>query len=408
MIPLRYELFPGLQNRIENSPILQFDNFLLLNSGNDWSSTLFRDSLMQSLVSHTKLDTMAYRPVVVFLNGEYWGIYNMRQRLDEYYLASTYHLDPDQVVILRYYHDLFRGNLEDKDHYRAMLKFIGENDLKDQQTYETIQTQMDTDNFIDYIASEIYFANTDWPLNNIRYWRYKTEAYNPDALPGQDGRWRWMLFDTDAGFGLLDKNGMYDHNTLELAEDPVTSIGFIFSSLLKNEAFKFQFINTLADHLNTSFEEQRVLDRIDQMQDELKPQMEEQIRRWRTMDDSIHVWEENVENLREFARIRPDILRQQIIKRFGLPGTATLTLQTDSSKGHIQVNSISITRDTPGVVDPANWRGIYFQDVPVNITAVPGPGYQFSGWGGVDQDQSSITLNLKEDLTLRANFTALP
>ena len=248
----QYELFPGLQNKTDNQPILEFENFLLLNSGNDWPYTLFRDSLMQSLVSHTGLDTMAYRPVVVFLNGEYWGIYNMRQRLDEYYLASTYQLDPDKVVILRYYQDLFRGLPGDNNPYRAMLKFIGDNDVSEKQNYDYIKTLMDTDNFIDYQASEIYFANTDWPLNNIRYWRYKTDTYNPDALPGQDGRWRWMLFDTDSGFGLLDKNGLYDHNTLEVAEDPVTSIGFLLSSLLENEEFKIQFINTIADHLNTS------------------------------------------------------------------------------------------------------------------------------------------------------------
>ena len=332
----------------------------------------------------------------------------MRQRLDENYLASKYQLDPNQVVILRYYQDLFRGEPGDNDHYRALLKFVEDNDVSDQQNYETVQTLMDTDNFIDYQAAEIYFANTDWPLNNIRYWRYKTEEYNPDALPGQDGRWRWMLFDTDAGFGLLDKNRSYDHNTFKEAEDPVTSIGFLFSSLLENEAFKFQFINTFADHLNTSFDEQRVLDRIDQIQNELQPQMEEHIRRWRTMDDSIDVWKQNVEKLREFARIRPNVVRQQIIERFNLPGIATLILQTDSEKGYIQVNSIPITADTPGVIDTGNWSGIYFMDVPVQITAIPKPGYQFTGWEGLEQDQASLILNLKEDVTLRANFTALP
>ena len=144
------------------------------------------------------------------------------------------------------------------------------------------------------------------------------------------------------------------------------------------------------------------------MQDELQPQMEEHIRRWRTMDDSIDVWAENVENLRKFARIRPDIVRQQIIERFGLPGTATLTLQTDPEKGYLQINSIPITADTPGVVDPGKWSGVYFKDVPVQITAVPYPGYQFTGWEGTDQDQASIALNLDKDMTLRSNFTSLP
>ncbi len=197
-----YELFPGLTNRIDGQSIQQFDNFILRNSGNDWDHAFLRDALMQSLVSHTSLDTQAYRPVIVFLNGEYWGIHDLRQRLDEYYLASTYQVDPGQVVILESDQQIFHGNPGDEDHYTAMLEFIKENHLEDDENYETIQTFIDVENFTDYLISEIFYANTDWPHNNVRYWRLKTDGYEPGSPPGHDGRWRWMLFDLDLGFGL--------------------------------------------------------------------------------------------------------------------------------------------------------------------------------------------------------------
>ena len=377
-----YELFPGINNRINNQPIQEFENFILRNSGNDWHLAFMRDALMQNLVKHTALDTMGYRPVIVFINGEYWGIHDLRQRLDENYLASAYLVDTTDVGILEYDGLTLIGSPDEMNDYTTMLDFIDDHDLHDQKNYEYIQTKVDVDNFIDYTTSEIYSANADWPHNNIKFWRLKTGQYNPEALPGQDGRWRWMLFDTDLGFGLNKGHGSYLHRTLDIAS-AYDNKGFLLSSLLKNEEFRIKFINRTADHLNTSFKEERVLDTIDTMQSVLQPDIEEHIRRWRSLGDSVSAWEENVNVLREFAINRPDYMRQHFIEHFGLPGTATLTVQTDSNMGYIQVNSIAITPDTPGVVDPGNWSGIYFQGVPIQVTAIPNPGYKFSGWEGL-------------------------
>ena len=150
-----YELFPGVENRVSEQPIVDYKNFILRNSGNDWHRTLFRDALMHSLVSHTAIDTQAYRPVIVFINGEYWGIHNLRQRIDEYYLSSKYGIDPDQITIMKArinkYYDgqgIFRGQPEDESHYNDMLEFLAGVDIRDQNNFETINTMMDIDNFI--------------------------------------------------------------------------------------------------------------------------------------------------------------------------------------------------------------------------------------------------------------------
>jgi len=406
-IDFSYELFPGLSNRADNLTITQFNNFLLQNFGNDWLKALIRDPLMHDLVSHTSIDTQAYRPVIVFINGEYWGIHNLRQRVDEYYLSETYQIDPGKVVILDDDQVLVRGNPGDDVSYKSMLDLIQDNDIRKENIYAQVNNQMDIDNFINYQVAEIYSANTDWPDSNLRYWRFKTDSPNLNAAPGMDGRWRWILFDVDHGFGYEDQYDSYEHRTLEVAEQ-IEYDGFLFSSLLKNEAFQIQFINSMADHLNTSFREERVVERINQMHALLQPVVEEHIHRWRTMGDSFYVWEQNVGDLREFALKRPDQIRRQLIERFGLLGLAELAVETDSTKGYIRINSIDITEDTPGVNNPDSWSGIYFMGNLIQVSAVPLPGFRFSRWEGIHQTDSSFTTELTGDLTLKAIFLESP
>ena len=407
-----YDFFPGLRDAVFSEKIQTFKTLLLRNSGNDWGFTLIRDAMMQALISHTSLDTQAYRPVIVFLNGEYWGIHNLRESMDEHYLSSKYLLDTDNIVILENNAEIQFGKAGDDAPYQALLDFIKTNDMTNALTYNQIATQMDVENYIDYLVTEIYIMNSDWPHNNIKFWRHKTDAYQPDAPYGHDGRWRWIVFDTDSGFGLNTalREEEYDDNTLAQAlYQPGARewSGFLFRSLIENPQFFNQFINRFADHLNTTFTPERVIGIIDRMQAEIRPEIPEHINRWRLMDNSIAVWEQNVEVLRSFARNRPTYVRQHILSQFELPGTATITLQSDSRQGYLRINSIDITTDTPGVLDAEQWSGIYFQGIPIQISAIPNPGYQFSGWEGIDQSEPNLQLVLNKDLTLRAKFVPI-
>ncbi len=408
---INYELFPGLTNPITGNLVNSFKTIVLRNGGSDWESTLFRDPLMQSLVSHTLINTQAQRPVVVFLNGEYWGIYNLRERADEYYLASYYDLNIKDIVVMEGNGVLNAGEVGDAQHYFDMLAFIKGNDITDAENYAYVQTQMDVENYIDYQIAEIYFNNTNWPHANIKFWRNKIDGYDPDAPYGQDGRWRWIIYDTDFGFGADGGKAAVEHNNLLNAIQPVPNewAGELLSSLLKNPEFREAFINRFADHLNTSFVPSRVIDRIDQMQATREAEIEEMIRRWRGSNATVEQWQNAVELLRYFGENRPGYVRQHIIDYFGLSGVANVTLETDETMGHILINSIAITSDMPGVEDPASWTGIYFQDVPITITAVPEPGYRFTRWEGnqgIDSNMETITITLKEDISLTAVFEA--
>lgn len=404
-----YELFPGLTGTGTQAPIQAFKTFILRNSGNDWELTMFRDALMQKLVEHTNIDTQAYQPTIVFINGEYWGIHNLRERLDEYYVENHYGIAPEEVVILTDNSALISGKPGDEQHYRDMIAFIETHDMADPANYAYINTLMDVDNFIDYQVAEIYINNTNWPHVNIKYWRKKTEGYEPNAPYGHDGRWRWMLYDTDFAFGLDGREQAVYHNSLMMAIDPNWHdwSGLLLRSLLNNPEFKTKFINRFADHINTSFEPQRVREQIDRMQANLAPEMEEHIRRWRGVDGSMEDWQNQVELMRHFGQYRAEFVTQHINETFGLSGTVDVHLEADPRMGHIRISTVDVTEGTPGVQNPENWTGTYFRGVLIEITAVPNPGYRFLKWDGLNgsiAQAQTLTLTLEEAISLEAVF----
>ncbi len=408
---IAYNIFPGLTSEVTGAPIQQFKTILLRNSGNDWERTMFRDALLQRLVDHTSLDTQAYQPTVVFLNGEYWGIHNLRERLDEYYLESHYGIAPDEVTILAEDDLIITGEPGDEQDYLDMFNFAATHDMADPANYSYIQTQMDIENYIDYQLSEIYFDNANWPHVNIKFWQKKTgQPDDPDAPYGHDGKWRWMLYDTDFGFGFDGGPKNAENNSLLIAIHPDWHdwAGLLFRSLLENPEFRADFVTRFADQINTSFEPQRVSNEIDQMQAVIAPEIEEHIRRWRGTEGTLEEWQESVEVMHGFAALRPENVQQHLSDYFELGGTVKVHLQTDSQMGYIRINTIDLVESTPGVFDPASWTGTYFAGLPVEITAIPYPGYQFVEWntpeGLIQSDH--LTLNLDQDTTLTAIFTA--
>ena len=189
-----YKLFPDVDTN-------EFKRFMLRNSGDDWNRSYFRDGFMQELIAHTGVAIQHYRPTIVFINGEFWGIKNMRQRYDHRYFETTYGVDRDDLVYLTNNAQRKEGNDQDVADFLALRHFINTEDMNETSNYEEISRQIDIENFQDYHIAQIYYRNTDWPGNNIDFWRTRND-YDPDAPHGQDGRWRWLLFDTDYGYNL--------------------------------------------------------------------------------------------------------------------------------------------------------------------------------------------------------------
>ncbi len=428
----KYEVFPGLTKQASGKKLDSFSRLVLRNGGNDndWTGVMFRDALMQGLVSHLNLDTLAYRPSVVFLDGEYWGLYNIRERYDSEYLKSHYNLDKDKAVILDVwsYPSVQEGKPGDEKAYQKdIIEYLKTNSITDKATYENIKTKMDIDNFINYNVAEIYYGNVDWPGNNLSIWRYKTDdgKYHPEAPYGQDGRWRWLLRDTDFGFGLYQMKS-YAFDSLAFATGDVPEVGdfsyanepwavFLLKTLLNNSEFRTQFINSYADQINTSFQPARVNNEIDKFKAGIEDAIQENGDRWRRLNAKSTypgelTWDMNIQSVRNFANNRPSYVRQHIINKFkdiGVTETADINLKTNTAQGYVRINSIDIRSTTPGVNDPGNWTGVYFKGVPVTLKAIPETGYKFDHWEGINgvvNTSDTITFDPEGNMEVKAVF----
>jgi hypothetical protein len=382
--------------------------FLLRNSGNDWSESLFRDAFLQNLlINNSALDIQHYQPVVVFINGEYWGLHNLRDRLDARYLQAHYDLNPDRVTVLERDGELDHGNADGIGLYRDMFDFIAGEDMSNPEKYNEARLLMDTDNFIDYQIIHIYTRNTDWPGNNVSYWRYLDGEAKADDYHPADGRWRWMVFDLDFGFGLdfdyvLNSASQYGqndafHNTVSFALEPngpswpnPAWSTTLFRNLMENQEFKNRFITRFADHLNTSFRAEWVLDKLGGFEEMFISELEEHIQRWN--EPGHDHWENDLQRMKTFGLLREPLMRNHINSTLNLNGTIEVNINVvEKGAGIVKLNSILLHPTTDGVANPTYpWSGIYFEDIPISFEAIPDAGYRFSHWSGDVESEDSI------------------
>jgi hypothetical protein len=385
-LEIDHRLFPNL-------PIRRFQTFILRNSGNDWQYTMFRDGLMQTLVQdRTRIDVLAYRPSAVFLNGEYWGLLNLREKPDAHYLASHHGVDPDDLDLLSYDGGSEPTVIDGRaDSYKAMTGALAGMDMSTKEAYAFVHARIDLDNYMDYMTAQIYYDNTDWPGNNIKFWKSRT--------PG--AKWRWILYDTDFGFGLYDGNGVA-HNTLAFALDPAgpgwpnpPASTFLFRKLVENPVFRNRFINRAADHLNSTFDKNRVLNVIDSLSSAIASEIPLHRDRW---PGSAQNWESRLDLLRDFAGRRVSNMRSHFVSRLRLSGTVQFVLNvSDKTAGGIRVNSLNLSAFP--------WTGTYFKGVPVEVAALPKPGYRFAGWSDPGlADSVAVSVCPAKSLYLTARF----
>lgn len=378
---LNYKLF-------DNLPFIEYQSFILRNAGNDWLSTMMRDGFITSLVDDIDLDKQAYRPAIVFINGAYWGIHNIREKINEAFLSQHHNVNPDSVNILENFGELGIGNNEE---YFELYNFIAANSMNNPTNYEFVKSRMDIDNFIRYQVTEIYIDNQDWPGNNIKFWKPKT-----------GGKWRWILYDTDFGFGIWDQTA-YQNNTLNFATatngpewpNPPWST-LMLRQLLNNYTFKYDFINCFADLSNTIFAPAAVVNKINSISSAITSEMPRHIAKWQQF--TYNTWLSNIQSMRYFASQRLNYMRTHFIQKFGLTGISTVNLTiSDTSMGMVKLNSIDIKNP--------NWSGTYFMGVPIKLIAKPKRGYKFVQWqGSSGLTKDTLDITPQGNLTLTALF----
>lgn len=390
----------------------QFKRLVLRNGGNDAYGAYLRDAFLQRSIRHLNVAHQPYRPAITFINGEYWGILDFRERYDDKYFERVFGIESDDLDFLEYNGFLVQEG--DYIHYAGFLDYLAVNSLSSQANFDHVETLMDVENYTDMYIANIYAANTDWPHNNIEFYRKRTSSYEPDAPYGQDGRWRWVLKDMDWGF---NGNGidMSDHNTLAFATSTGGDVNtnpewstLIMRKLLENTTYKNYFINRFADLINTTYQSTRLTGIVDEMKSVIAPEIERHGQRWESISPAS--WENSIDQIKSFANQRPVNQRAHIAQKFNIDEQLNVTLDVDDTeKGHIKLNTIAIAGTTPGVSEqPYPWSGIYFKGIPITVTAIANPGFEFSHWSGAsDSPNETITIDPTADLSLTAHFDAI-
>ncbi len=390
------------QNRFEypffaDEEITSFKRLVLRNGGQSYQYTFFGEAFAQHILKPLTLDLQNSRPVILFINGEYFGIRNIRERIDTNYLDDHYGLNERQVTILTGHAYMEDGSRSGQLHYQRLYQYATLQDLSDDRKYHNVQRWLDTDNYIDYMISQLYMGNVDWPQNNILYWR-KNTSYQPSAAYGHDGRWRFIINDLDASFGISWGATTPDVNSFERLTGQNWKTGKLFTSLLKNDQFKAQFVYRMKELLETVFDETRITDELDDWVELYTPDMEKHIQRW-GYPASMDTWMTYVDRMYAFADGRQAVMMETMENYLGLSEKHHVSIDFDASKGSVQILG---KMDTSGhAVDH------YYHDLPVTFEGVAKTGYHVAGWyyqGMLLSREAQLTLSPEEALSIELRF----
>ncbi len=356
----------------------EYERIILRNGGTEWWRTFLRDGFSAVVTEQMQnLDGMAFSPSVMFLNGRFYGIQNIRERIDESYIHLKYDVPYESIDLFEDWDDLLYGSSKE---YHEMYDSVMNYNMSNTDAYSFIDRNIDVANIIEYVALEMYLANIDWPFHNLKYW--KSWAY--------DNKWRWVLNDLDYTSG----NGSFPQlDMFPFATDGKEIFSRFFPKLLENEQFKYEFLNRSADLINTVFLPKNMLNILDSLANILRPEIPRQHAKY---DSSAVNWEDEIYAMRDFLSRRHKYFPTHYVNYFNLTDTFIVTLDVEpKGAGKIKISTI--------IPDSYPWQGKYFQDIPVKIQAIADKGYDFSHWLGTQISSDTITVLLKDF----ENFTAV-
>ena len=272
----------------------------------DCWETQFRDALNHKLVEERNLTTLQAVPCQVFIDGEYWGLYNLQERIDKGLIAKKYGIDEEAVIVCKI-KEVVDGADEYFQLYDDVVAYAVNNDLSKEEHYQEISNMMDIQSYIDNFCFQIYVAACDTITNNVSYWRTKTIS----TQDYYDGKWRWIIYDTDDSLGVLEEYSRYDVNSFSSGHMFVTPLEDpLFTSLMKNNEFKNRFVETFYQMENEVFEPSHVNELIDELTDEYMDAAVLSHKRWHEGEYSEGDYLEYVSVVKEFFNKRRMYIEQ--------------------------------------------------------------------------------------------------
>ena len=414
---LKYELIPGNLRSDGTELLTKYKSFVLRVGGNDADFGRLRDPYLQTLVSECDFETQQSTPCVVFLNGEYWGMYTITEDYSDNYFENNYGIDNNNVVLLKC-NTIEDGEEADIELYHELYYCITRQDMSVDRYYKEACELLDMDSFAEYCAFELYIANQDsiFENNNWRMWRVREADH---ATEWSDGKWRMVAYDSDFSTGIYDGGTSFknDNISAKLAassekerEENLEHYAPIelFRSLMKNEEFRLKLILALCDMRNVYFKTSRTNALLDEMAPDYVKLMPDTFKRfgpdWIAWQNTEDYMKGRIEEVRTFMNGRYSNFPSLMRKVFGLGAIKRLTIKSsDYTLGTVRLNN--------GTLDLASdFNGMYFPELTITLTALPADGARFTGWETdspyvTDKMATSITIPMTEAVTVKATFS---
>lgn len=396
-----------------------YKSITLRNGGSDWFYAKIRDPYIQNLAKGMRFITQDNKPCVVFINGEYWGLYTLNEEYSDDFFEYNYGIDKDNIISVKNYcvEHGFEG--EDK-RFWSMMEFIADNDMSDNTNYKMACKMLDMGSFTDYCALQLYICSDDGIFvdqvlyfddkaiqgNNWQVWC--TRVPEVDNSPYSDGKWRMMLFDTEWSSGLFGRSENANKDNITqflLGKEPYAEYRFIhiLRSLWCSEDFRKEMVQSLCDVRNIYFEKNRAAALMKEMRAEYEPLLPENYRRYGYDGDGAERAANELDALNGFFQQRYESFPGILQSALGLSEPVRVSvLSSDSEQGTVMLNH--------SVLDLSEgFTGEYFAEYPISLTAVPAEGSEFVGWeieGAeiADPAQSCIEIEPQDGLRVTAVF----
>jgi hypothetical protein len=262
-----------------------------------WGSCLNADAIISRIAQNFDVDCANSTPVTVYINGEYWGIENLRERIDKHYLAQHYHLNADSIDIVLDNENPKAGSSKD---YKEVCRYIESHDLSIDSVYNFVIDQFDKYSLMDYFILQTYFNNIDWPLNNHVLWK----SQKPNS------KWRYLLYDLDATFAHVETKSI-SNTIVDYQSHKINRGTLVFGNLIKNQKFKSEFISRYRKTMETLLKEEVVLNVIDEFEQKYAYDLLEHISRWQ-YPTNFDFWMEKNEVMRDFILKRKQYILEQL------------------------------------------------------------------------------------------------
>lgn len=361
------QLIPNRPNRTK------YSNLYFRNGSNQWLQFPYKDAFLQEALSGTTQNAYsAMRPVSVYINGSYFGLYEMREKIDEEFFKEYDDSDKDSTDILSV--SAWNGYVLRSVHGAPADTFVNRYELfnaldpTDPGYWNEADQYFDLTYYTDYIISESWVGNTDWPGNNIKIYRSNKT----------DFRYRFCTIDYDLSLAPYGwENCYFDHIDYMLGQSADNMFINVWLQSIQNNRYHDYFINRFADVMNTEYLPERLLPLEDSYFNQWVVEMQNEYMRWgdqNNIPQQMNDFYASHLTMQEQLSLRSNEVRDHIEEHFSLPNQVDLTLDVHpAGGGRIHISTIEPT-EYP-------WDGIYFNGVPIKIEAIPNFGYSFVNWG---------------------------